>query len=132
MDPEYDNETGLFGFATNESIDLYEVDALAIYSYVVPDDVLKRRFVWGQGVEAESDFSKIYKTNKTYVDYAYAEYDNNVMYPDLFNWGNASLNNILVDNQSIRTPNFDLPEMFINGRNEELLFMENLIRIVLK
>ena len=126
LDPNYDNETGLFGFATNESIQLYEVDAIALYSYVVPDDVLKRRFVWGQGVEAESDFSKIYKTNKAYIDYAYAEYDNNVLYPDLFNWGNASLNNLVVDNQSIRTPNFDLPEMFIDGRNQELLFMENL------
>ena len=44
------------GFITHNNINLYEVDCFSLYSYVVPDDVLKRRFVWGQGVKDASSF----------------------------------------------------------------------------
>ena len=121
-------ETDLLGFATNPDIKLYEVDCFALYPYVVPDDVLKRRFVWGQGVREEAAFSNIYETARGFIDYPYAQYSNNVLYPDLYNWESGYLNNFIVDRQSLKTPDFDLPTIFAKGRNLDNLYLENLYR----
>ena len=128
VEEDKENQTGIFGFSAGTGIELYEVDCIALYSYVVPDDVLKRRFVWGQGVREETSLSTAYETQITYIDYPYAEYSNNVLYPDLYNWESGYLNNLVSSRQSLRTPDFQLPEIFINGRNRDLLYLENQFR----
>ena len=128
LDPDLDNQTGFLGFALGGNIKLYEVDCISLYSYIVPDDVLKRRFVWGQGVRGDNKISTAYDTQITYADYPYSEYSNNVLYPDLYNWSGGYMNNLTNNLQSLTTPSFDLPEIFINGRNRDALYSENLQR----
>ena len=129
IDPDDDgSSTGILGFALGNNIKLYEVDCIAMYSYVVPDDVLKRRFVWGQGVREETQLSTSYETQITYADYPYAQYANNVLFPDLYNWESGYLDNLVSDRQSLRTPYYELPEIFINGRDMESLYRENRFR----
>ena len=123
-----ESETGTLGFALGNNIKLYEVDCLALYSYVVPDDVLKRRFVWGQGVREDTNLSTAYDTQVTYIDYPYSEYSNNVLYPDLYTWESGYLNNLISGRQSLKTPDFQLPEIFVNGRNRDTLYRENQAR----
>ena len=128
LDPDLENKTNKLGFAVGGNIKLYEVDCISLYSYIVPDDVLKRRFVWGQGVRGENKISTAYDTQITYADYPYAEYSNNVLFPDLYNWESGYLNNLVTDLQSLKTPNYTLPQIFINGRNRASLYRENLFR----
>ena len=128
IDEDRDSQTGIIGYAVGHNIKLYEVDCLSLYSYVVPDDVLKRRFVWGQGVREDAKLSTAYETQITYIDYPYAEYSNNIIYPDLYNWESGYLNNLISGRQSLRTPDFTLPEIYVDGRNMDLLFLENQFR----
>ena len=116
------------GFIAHNNINLYEVDCFSLYSYVVPDDVLKRRFVWGQGVKDVSSFSGAYETQTTYIDYPFAEYTRNVMYPDLLRWDSGYLDNLMTDKEILQTPEYQLPEIFVDGRSQNSLMLENHFR----
>ncbi len=123
-----DEFDSVIGFAVGNNVKLFEVDCISLYSYIVPDDVLKRRFVWGQGVRENTQLSTAYETQTTYIDYPYSEYSNNVIYPDLYSWESGYANNLISTRQSLKTPAFELPEIFINGRNRDELYLENLFR----
>ena len=113
------------GFICPDDALIYEVDNFSIFPYVVPDLVLKRRFVWGQGVENISNISNAYQTNTIYFDYPFAEYANNVMFPDLWNWETGYLDGFVSTGKSIRTPTYELPEIYISGRDLNALYLEN-------
>ncbi len=48
LDETLVGEEGNLGFMGYPNIDTYEIDAVSIFPYIVPDAVCKRRFVWGQ------------------------------------------------------------------------------------
>ena len=100
---------GNLAFMTYDDIHLFEVDAVSLFSYSVPDDVAKRRFVWGQGVPENNIFSSAYETQVAYLDFPFAEYANNVIYPDLWNWDSGYLDGFVSNRSTLKTPNYSLP-----------------------
>ena len=131
IDGIVDDESQLRGnlaFMSYEDIHLFEVDAISLFSYSIPDDVAKRRFVWGQGVPENNIFSSAYETQVAYLDFPFAEYANNVIYPDLWNWDSGYLDGFISNRSTLKTPDYSLPEIVMDGRNLDALYLENLYR----
>lgn len=126
LDPNFINDEGKLGFMSYPNVNLYEVDQVSLFPYIVPDDVLKRRFVWGQGISDTVAFSSFFETTTAYIDYPFAKYSSNVSYPDLYNWESGYLSGLVSTRNVIKTPNYRLPEIFIAGRSLEVLYRENL------
>ena len=131
IDGIVDDESQLRGnlaFMSYDDIHLFEVDAISLFSYSVPDDVAKRRFVWGQGVPENNIFSSAYETQVAYLDFPFAEYANNVIYPDLWNWDSGYLDGFISNRSTLKTPDYSLPEIVMDGRSLDALYLENLYR----
>ena len=118
-------DSATLGFMCPDNALIYEVDNFSIFPYVVPDLVLKRRFVWGQGVENIAEVSTAYQTTSAYLDYPFAEYTNNVIFPDLWTWETGYLDGFVSTGRTIRTPAYELPEVYAKGRDLDALYLEN-------
>ena len=119
-------EEGYLGFMGYPNIETYEVDAVSLFPYIVPDAVCKRRFVWGQGLSDAASFSTFFENSTTYVDWSFADYTSNAIYPDVFNWDTGYLSGLVTNRGAIQTPSYSLPEIFIQGRQLKNLYKENL------
>lgn len=122
---EYDDKQGWLGFSSYPNIDTYEIDAVSLFPYVVPDDVCKRRFVWGQGVSNGLNFSSFFQTTSVYFDYSFADYSTNIIYPDLNNWDQGYMDGLITTRSSLKSPSYNLPEIYAKGRNLDNLYLEN-------
>lgn len=94
-----------FGFYAYEDIEPIEIDCVAIYQYLVPSLVAKRRFVFGQGVEYPQNLNAVYGGNSIVFDYSFSDYSKNYNYPDLGSWNQASIDNLIVEDNSLTIPN---------------------------
>jgi len=128
FDPINDEVTGegLLGFMGYPEIDLFEVDCFSIFPYIVPDEVCKRRFVWGQGLSDAASFSTFFENSTTYIDWSFANYATSAIYPDVFNWDTGYISGLVTSRGYVKTPDYKLPEIFIQGRKLENLYKENL------
>lgn len=117
--PKAFSETGKeqdwLGFYSYSNIDLFEIDAVAIYGYQIPEIVAKRRFVYGQGVEFPELSSASLISSSAFIDYRVANYANNFMYPDMARWSQGITDNIVIDAGTIKTPTYSLPIIFFNN-----------------
>lgn len=102
-----------------------EVDCVAIYPYVVPLVVAKRRFVYGQGVEFPEGINQAYSGSSIYIDYPFADYTNNYAYPDTGNWSQAIVDNLSVTNKILSTPDYQLPDVVLDNFTTEELYLDN-------
>ena len=103
------------GFYTNEDIYLYELDSFSIFPYSVPEQVAKKRYVFGQGVEEQENIIAARNGDLSYVDFAFSGYSSTVRYPDRSKWSDAFFNNIVADEKGISLPNYQLPEILFNN-----------------
>ena len=89
-------EIGLdfLGFFTDEEITTMEVDSFAIYPYVVPEQIAKRRFVYAQGVEAVNNIATSFSGDSFQLDFPYAKYTSTLNYPDMNDWNSGYFNNL--------------------------------------
>lgn len=117
--PDKYNENGKdqdwIGFYAYPDIQPIEIDCVALYSYLVPSLVAKRRFVYGQGVQYPENLNASYGGSTVLFDYAFADYTKNYNYPDLGSWGQGSLDNVIVEDNYLTVPTFYTPEIFINS-----------------
>ncbi len=104
------------GFYSYDGILSYEIDCVAIYSYQVPELVAKRRFVYGQGVEFPELSSSSLIGASTFIDYRVANYANNYMYPDIGRWSQGITDNAVIENNSLMSPKYDLPDITFNNK----------------
>ena len=107
-------EQDWLGFYAYSDIPVIEVDCVAIYSYLVPEVVLKRRFVYGQGVDFPENLNTGYNGKSIYVDYKFSNYSKNYTYPDIGRWKQGVLENIEVRNNHLETPVYPTPNFFID------------------
>lgn len=136
---ELDKDQDWIGFYAYTDIQPVELDCVAIYPYLVPSLVAKRRFVYGQGVQYPENLNASYGGSTVLFDYAFADYTKNYNYPDLGSWSQASLDNIVVEDNYLKSPAFSTPEIFIDDitktqsdlftdcaviQNEESLFLD--------
>jgi hypothetical protein len=101
------------GFYAHEDIHPVEIDSFALYSYPVPVEVAKRRWVWGQAVQAPDLTNSATNAVTTFFDYAFADYKVNYNYPDFGNWKQGFSSNVINTKSSLQIPSYDLPNFNI-------------------
>jgi hypothetical protein len=102
------------GFYAYDDLDPVEIDSFALYSYHVPVEVAKRRWVWGQAVQAPDLVNSANNATTTFFDYAFSDYKVNYNYPDFANWKQGFSSNIINTKSSLQIPDYSLPEFNIN------------------
>lgn len=108
------------GFYAQEDVSPFEVDAVAIYGYKVPNQMAKRRFVYGQGVEFPENINNSYSGSSVFIDYPFSKYSKNYAYPSIGSWNNASYDNVSISANSLQFPNYQRPRaVFSNNTYEE-------------
>ena len=104
------------GIYTSEDLSPIAVDCIAIYSYIVPEVVAKRRWVYGQGVEFPDNINSSYSSTAISADYAFSNYANNYNYPENSNWNSGIVENLSVENNMVSTQSYTLPSVIFNTR----------------
>jgi len=103
------------GFYAYQNIEPIEIDCVAIYPYMVPSLVAKRRFVFGQGVQFPENLNASYGGSSVVFDYPFADYTKNYSYPNLGSWTQASLDNVIEENGYLTIPNVQSPAIVTNS-----------------
>lgn len=99
------------GFFGNSNVHPYDLDCIAIYPYLVPAEVAKRRFVYGQGVVGSEIIINNFDGNSLYVDFPFANYASTMNYPETNTWNSGYFNNLNVTSKYISMPDYELPEL---------------------
>jgi hypothetical protein len=110
---------GVYGY---DDVFPFDLDCVAIYGYQVPEIVAKRRFVYGQGVEFPENINASYNGESVFIDYSFANYANNYLYPEIGGWNQGISENVLTNNRILSTPNYPLPQIKISNRTQDQLF----------
>jgi hypothetical protein len=103
------------GFYTGEDIYVYEIDSFSIYPYIVADQVAKKRYVFGQGVQEQENIIAALNGTLSYVDFPFSGYSSTIRYPDRTSWSDAFYNNVLTSSEGITLPSYDLPQVIFNN-----------------
>ena len=103
------------GFYTDNKIYLHEIDSFSIFPYVVPEQVAKKRYVFGQGVQEQDNIISAFNGTLSYVDFPFSGYSSTIKYPDRTKWEDGFYNNIVASNQGISLPEYQLPELIFNN-----------------
>lgn len=113
--PSGASETGMsndwLGFYAYSDVPVVELDCFAIYSYQVPEVVAKRRWVYGQGVEFPEGINTAYNGDVSFIDYRFAQYSNNYLYPDIGRWEQGVYENLTNENNTLSGPRLELPDI---------------------
>jgi hypothetical protein len=104
------------GFYGHSDVTPIEVDCVGLYSYQVPLIMAKRRFVYGQGVEIPENINSAYSGTSVFIDYPFANYANNYLYPDIGMWSQGILDNLSVKNNFLSLPEYKLPLFISNNK----------------
>jgi len=105
------------GFYTNEFIYLFEIDSFSIFPYVVAEQVAKKRYVFGQGVEEQENIVASKNGTLSYVDFPFSGYSSTVRYPDRSKWNDGFYNNLVANDKGITLPEYQLPEIIFNNNS---------------
>jgi hypothetical protein len=112
------------GFYAHEDIFPIDIDCVAIYPYVVPTAVTKRKFVFGQGVEIPENINTSYSGTSVFIDYAFANYSANYQYPKIGSWKQAFNDNTLIQNKGLSVSKNPLPQILLSSKTEDELFSD--------
>lgn len=110
-------ETDWLGFFAHADTQPFEIDAVAIYPYVVSEQAAKRKFVYGQGVGKPEEIIKRFGGVSTTIDFPFAEYTKNVIYPDMTEWSSGYYSNINANSSYLSLPEYELPEITYVGND---------------
>lgn len=119
---EFDNDgksQDWLGFYASESIHPFSLDSFAIYSYAIPVEVAKRRWVWGQGITPPEITNSSINATTAFNDYAYSDYAVNYNYPDYADWKQAFFSNMNTSLKHLSLPNYTLPKFVLGDFSTE-------------
>ncbi len=97
---------GFYAYADVPSID---IDCPGIYSYRVPAQMAKRRWVYGQGVQFPENLNSAYSGTSMSIDYTFSDYTSNYSYPDIGRWVQGIVENVEVKDNVLSAPSYALP-----------------------
>ena len=106
------------GFYAHEDVPLIQLDCIAIYPYEVSSIVAKRKWVYGQGVQVPTDIKGADSTLSVFVDYPFSKYAKNYYFPSSSRWSSGSIENLTIQDDSIRPTSHGLPEVRFTGKTE--------------
>ena len=121
---ESSKEQDWLGFYAHDNHQ-YEIDCIAIYSYLVSDLVAKKRWVYGQAVVSPETVNSGYGASSAYIDYPFAEYAANYTYPDMGKWAQGTRDNLSVTQKTMSFPKYDLPTFFLDDYTNEKFTNDN-------
>jgi hypothetical protein len=124
---ELNKELDWLGFYSYDDANPYEVDCVAIYSYLVPDIVAKKRWVYGQAVISPETVNSAYGASSIYIDYPYSEYTANYTYPNIGTWSQAAIDNISTTEKTLSVTKHNLPTLFLDDKTENNFVEDNKI-----
>lgn len=107
------------GFYAHVDVPQIFVDCIGIYPYIVPAIVEKRRWVYGQGVETPENIVGAAIGSNVAIDYTVANYSKNYSYPDIGKFQQGINENMLIENNALSMPNYDLPDIIFNNKTEQ-------------
>lgn len=113
------------GFYAYDDVPLITVDCIGIYPYSVPTIVEKRRWVYGQGVELAENVAGSSLDTTIAIDYPFAGYAKNFLYPDIGRWKQGIQENIVVNNTTLSLPDYHVPEAVFTGKTSEQWYSDN-------
>lgn len=113
------------GFYTDEFIYLFEIDAFSIFPYAVAEQVAKKRYVFGQGVQEQENIVASKNGTLSYVDFPFSGYSSTIRYPDRSKWNNGFYNNLVADDKGITLPEYQLPEIIFNNNSASTSFQKS-------
>ena len=119
-----EKEQDWIGFYAYEDVSPIEIDCVAIYTYIVPIALAKKRFVYGQGVEFPEGINQAYSGSSVYIDYPFADYTSNYSYPNIGKWSQAVVDNLSVENNLLCTPDYKLPEIVLGSSSISQLYSD--------
>jgi hypothetical protein len=105
------------GFYGSEKISLFELDCFSIFPYIVSEQVAKKRYVFGQGVQEQENIVVPFGGQLSYVDFPYSGYSSTVRYPDRTSWTDGYYNNVVADSEGISLPSYNVPEIIFTSFN---------------
>lgn len=114
-DIQYDNDW--IGFYAYSSTYPFEIDCIAIYPYIVPEQAAKKKFVYGQGVAKPEEIIKKFGGKTTTVDFPFSEFTANITYPDMTRWDAGFYSNTQATSRTLSLPKYNLPEITYVGDN---------------
>lgn len=115
------------GFYTDEFIYLFEIDAFSIFPYAVAEQVAKKRYVFGQGVQEQENIVASKNGTLSYVDFPFSGYSSTIRYPDRSKWNDGFYNNLVADDKGITLPEYQLPEIIFNNNSASTIFQKSLV-----
>jgi hypothetical protein len=104
------------GFFGNPDLVSLELDSFVIYSYPVPNELAKRRWVWGQGVPALETVNSSLNSIAIFSDYSFSNYAVNYTYPNLGSWKQGFFNNLSTTANSLQLPDYSLPQIILDDQ----------------
>lgn len=107
------------GFYTYSDVPVINVDSVGIYPYLVPDIVQKRRWVYGQAVDIKENISGSDISTTVSIDYPFANYAKNYIYPDMGRFDQGINENLLIDNDEIKLQQYELPDIVFDNKTVE-------------
>jgi hypothetical protein len=119
---EYDNlgkSQDWLGFYTYSDVHPFSIDSFAIYSYIVPNEVAKRRFVWGQGITPPELENSSLNATTAFADYSFSNYAVNYNYPDFANWRQGFYSNVVTNRNSLELPQYTLPQIYLGSEDRQ-------------
>lgn len=117
----YSDFWGIFAYP---DVPILEIDCPAVYSYVVPSAVAKRRFAYGQAVESPDGVNKSFGASTAFIDYAVADYTNNYQYPDMGKWSQGISENVYIDRNTLASPKHELPNFVFQSSDYDNWFID--------
>lgn len=118
-------ELDWLGFYAYDNSTPYELDCIAIYSYLVSDVVAKKRWVYGQGVVSPETINSAYGASSAYIDYMFSEYAANYNYPDIGRWAQAKTDNVSATEKTLSVSKYSLPSLFLDGFSNDKFLEDN-------
>ena len=119
---QYDNagkSQDWLGFYTYSDIHPFSIDSFAIYAYPVPNEVAKRRFVWGQAISPPELENASLNATTAFADYSFSNYSVNYNYPDFANWQQGFFSNVVTNRNSLELPQYSLPDIYLGSKTRQ-------------
>lgn len=120
-----DGEQDWLGIYSHESIDMFELGPVSLYTYPISNVIAKRRWVYGQGVENPEALNVAYGGKNISFDYQFAKYSANYSYPKVGAWSNGLSNNLSVDTDYLKMPELKAMTIVSDTKTQDEILLEN-------